>query len=263
VCWSKVAKWIANVDARGVIAFWVWSGTGSKPAMSAMTRQAALAAFGSLARSLGPIRPGPLGRAAPAVITALKDGHRAVRSSALVTAGALLHGIGNHAVQLLPQMAPAILFAASTAIAAIATDAASAHAGVVSGEGGAIKSKTRRGSKGQMCDSGGDNAAALEAAAALAAIVALVRSLPKFISPYLPAILQLCLNPVVRVLCSHILTNAPHSRPCMYSGKVYMVNWNTEESQEMRHDSCRSTAQFFSIDVPDYAANVSPWFCTT
>lgn len=171
--------------------------TGSKPAMSAMTRQAALAAFGSLARSLGPIRPGPLGRAAPAVITALKDGHRAVRSSALVTAGALLHGIGNHAVQLLPQMAPAILFAASTAIAAIATDAASAHAGVVSGEGGAIKSKTRRGSKGQMCDSGGDNAAALEAAAALAAIVALVRSLPKFISPYLPAILQLCLNPVV------------------------------------------------------------------
>lgn len=41
-------------------------------------------------------------------------------------------------------------------------------------------------------------AAAQEAAAALAVAVALVQSLPKFISPYLPALLEHTLNPVVR-----------------------------------------------------------------
>jgi ABC-type transport system involved in cytochrome bd biosynthesis fused ATPase/permease subunit len=43
-------------------------------------------------------------------------------------------------------------------------------------------------------------AAAQEAAAALAVAVALVQSLPKFISPYLPALLEHTLNPVVRLI---------------------------------------------------------------
>jgi hypothetical protein len=42
-------------------------------------------------------------------------------------------------------------------------------------------------------------AAAQEAAAALAVAVALAQSLPKFISPYLPALLEHTLNPVVRL----------------------------------------------------------------
>ncbi len=41
-------------------------------------------------------------------------------------------------------------------------------------------------------------AAALEAAAALAVAASLVRTLPKFLSPYLPAMLEHTLNPLVR-----------------------------------------------------------------
>lgn len=164
--------------------------------MAATTRQAALAAFGSLARSLGPIRAGPLARAAPAVMTALQDSQRAVRSSALVAAGALLHGIGSHAVQLLPQLAPAILQAAATSVASIAAEAATGSAESTAPPKRS-SSKGKTGKDKHQRNTGGEGAAALEAATALAAVMALTRALPKFISPYLPAILQLCLDPVV------------------------------------------------------------------
>ncbi len=52
-------------------------------------------------------------------------------------------------------------------------------------------------------------AAALEAAAALAVAVALVRTLPKFLSPYLPAMLSHTLDPVVR---GNTDGQIPHSR---------------------------------------------------
>lgn len=57
-------------------------------------------------------------------------------------------------------------------------------------------------------------AAALEAAAALAVAVALVRSLPKFLSPYLPALLEHTLNPLVSMASVSLLHQSP---PLHYS----------------------------------------------
>lgn len=161
-------------------------------------------AFGSLARALGPLRPGPLARAAPALVAAVSDGHRAVRSSALAASAALVHGIGMHAVQLLPQLAPAILRAAASALTLVAAENGEegTQASPVSpgsrdrrGQGKQGAGHKRTGESGARAE-----AAALEVAAALAAVLALLRALPKFVSPYLPAILQHTLTPVVRAL---------------------------------------------------------------
>ena len=171
--------------------------------MAPSSRQSALVAFGSLAKSLGSVRAGPLVRAAPALVSAISDGHRAVRASALAAAAALVHGIGLHAVQLLPQLAPEVLSAAASALAALATESGAQPAVAVAGGGegsqAAIKHKQCASGKGSDGRAKSE-AAALEAAAALAAVLAILRTLPKFISPYLPAILQHTLNPVVTAL---------------------------------------------------------------
>ncbi len=171
--------------------------------MAPNSRQSALVAFGSLAKSLGAVRAGPLVRAAPALVSAISDGHRNVRASALAASAALVHGIGLHAVQLLPQLAPAILSVAASAFAAIAAESGVQSAAAVDSGGKGSQAVIKQ--KQCASEKGNDGcakieAASLEAAAALAAVLAILRTLPKFVSPYLPAILQHTLNPVVTAL---------------------------------------------------------------
>jgi U3 small nucleolar RNA-associated protein 10 len=169
---------------------------------SPLTRQMALLALGAVAAEFGAQQEAALMAAVPAVLAAARDPHAAVRASALAAVAALVRALGARMVPLLPATVAATVAAADAACARL--------------ERAGAASKRSAGSEAEPCDTlpdsddeadegapaqrearGDAEDAALELAAALAALAALVERLGGFLSPHLPALLAILLNPRV------------------------------------------------------------------
>lgn len=137
---------------------------------SGATRQAALMALDAITRKFGPSDPSAVLACVPSVLVCLADARSGVRSSTFVCLASMVVALGARALPIVPQAVPGILGGAAKA-----TDAA-----VQGGEGA--------------------HAAALELASALMATLSLVEGLGAFLSPQLPAILRLVLDPRVQSL---------------------------------------------------------------
>ena len=191
---------------------------GSKPPtageepLSALTRQALLATVGASAAAFGSARPGAVAAAVPAIVAAAADveAPAAVRGSALVALAAVAQAVGTRLVPSLPAAMKALLASGQSSSARL-----SASAGLPSvmdvatpgkGTSAVAKEAAASGGKGKKAAEDADEeeailsteeAAAIELAAALAALAALVRSLGAFLSPYLREVLSLVLAPTV------------------------------------------------------------------
>ena len=98
-------------------------GEGSRQ-LGPSTRQAVLIALSTLGTALGDSHSKPFLQVLPAVVSAAKDVHRSVRGSALASAAACLAALGAQALPLLPQLVPALLAAAQTAVDGLASSPA-------------------------------------------------------------------------------------------------------------------------------------------
>jgi len=155
---------------------------------SAASRQQALAAAQLAIRAFG-AQP----RAAKVALTALpallsaagKDGSSAVRASALACLAAMAVALNTQLVRYVPKVADTVLSTAEAAVKKLAAAAAEASPEDEAGE------------EEQGAAAGGAPDAALEIAAAVAALESLAEALGAFMSPYLPRLLQLLLHPVV------------------------------------------------------------------
>lgn len=139
-----------------------------------LTKQTALAAVGSVAAAFGAQHPEELLTVLPAVLTAIRDEQAVVRGSALAATAALGAALGPRLVPQLPQTVAAVIAAVESASAAVTAAAEEDE------DGGGLT-----------------EAAALELAAALAAVAALVEHLGSFMAPHLPLLLAVLLHPAV------------------------------------------------------------------
>lgn len=167
---------------------------------SPLTKQTALAAVGSVAAAFGSQRPDQLLAVLPAVLAAIRDEQAAVRGSALAATAALAAALGPRLVPQLPQTVAAVIAAVEAAAAAV-TKAAEADGSPSSSDGGSSSSESE-GEDGvarrtKQAAGGVSEAAALELAAALAAVAALVEHLGAFLAPHLPLLLDVLLHPAV------------------------------------------------------------------
>ncbi|PRW61623.1 hypothetical protein C2E21_0211 [Chlorella sorokiniana] len=170
---------------------------------SPLTKQTALAAVGSVAAAFGAQRPDQLLAVLPAVLAAVRDEQAAVRGSALAATASLAAALGPRLVPQLPQTVAAVIAAVEAAAAAV-TKAAEADGSSSSSKGGSSSSSESEGEDGavrgaqQSTAAGGvSESAALELAAALAAVAALVEHLGAFLAPHLPLLLGVLLHPAV------------------------------------------------------------------
>ncbi|KAG2486505.1 hypothetical protein HYH03_014807 [Edaphochlamys debaryana] len=191
---------------------------------SPLTRQLALIALAAIAAEFGASQHAALLAGVPAVLAATRDGHAAIRSSALACVAALVAALGQRLVPVLPSTVAAAVAAADRAWARLAragTPAAAAPAaadaemrdadaelsesdeeeeeGSDAAEGGGGAGRRRARGRGPRSDS---DDAALELSSALACLNALVETLGGFLSPHLPQVLAILLNP--RVLACRV-----------------------------------------------------------
>jgi U3 small nucleolar RNA-associated protein 10 len=168
---------------------------GGEPATD-LTRQAALAALGVLAQALGAQHPRPFLDALPEVL-AVAAGHArpAVRASALACSAAAAQALGARLVPILPATARAVVAAAAAAAAAV--DSAAAAAPAPEEEGSGSEGEVEESGAGGGAAPSASEATALELAAALAAVSALVGGVGAFLAPHLPHLLPVLLHPSV------------------------------------------------------------------
>ncbi len=161
-------------------------GDGGAEGASELTRQVALGALGALAQAFGSRHPQRFLAAVPAV-TALTapTAPQPVRSSALTCVAAMAGALGRQLIPVLPPTVNAVMAAAQAAAAAAAEGSPAAAT--------AAADSDEEGDKGATVS----EAAALELAAALTALVSLVTALGAFLSPHLPQLLSVALNPAV------------------------------------------------------------------
>ena len=187
------------------------SGKGDDLArMSPLAKQALLSAVGAGAMAFGKTKPEPILSAVTEVLSMAGDkaAAAAVRGSALATLAVIAQACGVRLVPHLPAAMAAVL--TSGRAAAVRLSAAASKSSVVSIEpieaSGTSKKPTK--AKGGVkhdddneASMSTEEAAAVELAAALAALTELIRSLGAFLSPYLKEALQLVLDPVVSASC--------------------------------------------------------------
>ena len=186
------------------------SGKGDDLArMSPLAKQALLSAVGAGAMAFGKTKPEPILSAVTEVLSMAGDkaAAAAVRGSALATLAVIAQACGVRLVPHLPAAMAAVL--TSGRAAAVRLSAAASKSSVVSIEPEALgtSKKTAKAKGGVKHDDDNEasmsteEAAAVELAAALAALTELIRSLGAFLSPYLKEALQLVLDPVVSASC--------------------------------------------------------------
>ncbi|GAB4814939.1 hypothetical protein N2152v2_001985 [Parachlorella kessleri] len=181
-------------------------GPGHQP-VTAITKQTALAALGTLAAAYGAFAPQPFLAALPAVLAAAQDARSAVRSSALACIAAIVRALGPRLVPALPAVVRGVLAAAQAATAAVSAAAGSGTLGQLAAAArhtepaGELESDEEEAAAAVEASSAKTGvpkeAPALELAACLAAILALVESLGAFLAPHLPALLGVLLAPGV------------------------------------------------------------------
>jgi U3 small nucleolar RNA-associated protein 10 len=161
---------------------------------SAASRQQALAAAQLAIRAFGGQQRAAkvaLG-ALPALLSAVgKDGSSAVRGSALACLAAMAVALNTQLVPHVPKIADVVLSTAEGATEKLAAVAESSPGGE-SSDGDHDDAEEE-----QTAAAAGAPDAALEVAAAVAALESLAEALGAFMSPYLPRLLQLLLHPVV------------------------------------------------------------------
>lgn len=168
---------------------------------AALTQQQALVAVGMLAQWLGAGNPGEFLALVPGVLGLLAPGAAPcpVRASALACLASMSRSLGLHLVPALPRLVPAAISCTQRALADVALAQAAAAAS---------HDDTSSADDSDSLSSGGGDVAAkpgdseedlsLELAAGLACKLALVQSpVGPFLSPYLPALLQLLLSGAV------------------------------------------------------------------
>lgn len=165
------------LEAVGQIAG-LLSSVGGANTPDDLTLQVALGALGSLGQGFAARHPQAFIAAVPAVLALTKPAQsQPVRGSALACVAALAQSLGRQMVPVLPPTVAAVLEAAQRAAQAVA--AASAESDSDEDEG--LVSE----------------ASALELAASLSALAALVSSLGAFLASHLPQVLAVVLNPAV------------------------------------------------------------------
>jgi hypothetical protein len=188
-------------------------------AVTPLTKQMALAAVGAVAGAFGRQHPEPLLAVLPPVLAAIHNELAAVRGSALAATAALAAALGPRLVPLLPKTVAAVIAAVQSAAAAVTTAACkparaqrvlAAGQGAVGSDSGssepesepdatapAAAAKQQRRRRRAPASGGLSEGEALELAAALAAVAALVEHLGAFLAPHLPLLLGVLLHPAV------------------------------------------------------------------
>ncbi|KXZ53244.1 hypothetical protein GPECTOR_7g1138 [Gonium pectorale] len=199
-------------------------GTGASA--SPLTRQLALVSLSAIATEFGMQQHATLLAGVPPVLAATKDSHASIRASALAAVASFVRALGSRLVPVLPATVAAAVAAADAAWARLSR--ASVAAGG-SGTGGDVDMEEGAGAAGNgdaagsssgaessddedgVEGSGGrrgrsrrsdEDDAALELSSALACLNALVETLGGFLSPHLPSVLSILLNP--RVLACRV-----------------------------------------------------------
>ncbi|EFJ42549.1 hypothetical protein VOLCADRAFT_107183 [Volvox carteri f. nagariensis] len=178
---------------------------------SPLTRQLALVALATIATEFGSQQQVALLASVPVVLAATKDSHASVRASALATVAAFVDALKAQLVPVLPATVSAAVAAADSAWARLAragvgpengsVDAAMGDPAYCVGNLSSDMDELSEDSDSAMPASrrkrstAGD--AALELSSALACLNALVENMGGFLSPHLPSILAILLNPHV------------------------------------------------------------------
>lgn len=172
---------------------------------SPLTRQLALVALSAIATEFGAEQPAALLAGMPSVLSATTDQHASIRASALATIATFVRALGAQLVPVLPSTVAAAVAAAESACtrlvrAGSTSDAEMRNCSTVVRDDAAVKNYSDSESEddervqppvpGSKVDD-----AALELSSAMACMVALVQSVGGFLSPHLPSILAILLNP--------------------------------------------------------------------
>ncbi|PNH06163.1 hypothetical protein TSOC_007476 [Tetrabaena socialis] len=183
------------------------AGAGASP----LTRQLALVALSAIAAEFGATQHAALLAGVHSVLAATRDAHASIRASALATVAAFVRALGSKLVPVLPSTVAAAVAAANAAWArlsltgGVAAAAAKPDASPASGSDdesdaeeeddeeveGAVPARRR------LRAGADEEDAALELSSALACLNALVETLGGFLSPHLPSVLSILLNPRV------------------------------------------------------------------
>ncbi|MEW5318749.1 MAG: hypothetical protein WDW38_009944 [Sanguina aurantia] len=169
--------------------------SGSHP--SAISRQAALVALQASATLFGSRAPGPLLECLPCVLACVSgDSHSSVRGSGLAAVAAIVQALGARLVPLLPATVRCVVAVSNSSWQRLATllptptdtpSDAAMGAGTEAAEPSDEEAERER----------RQQEAAVELAASLAALRALVEHCGAFLSPHLPDLLSLLLQPHV------------------------------------------------------------------
>ncbi|GFR47970.1 hypothetical protein Agub_g9794, partial [Astrephomene gubernaculifera] len=193
------------------------TGTGAEEAAAAspLTRQLSLVALAAIASEFGAEQHTTLLAAVPAVLAATKDSHASIRASSLAAVAAFVRALGSRLVPVLPVTVAAAVAAADSAwtrLSRAGTAAAAEAAADAAEPANDVRDSdddddedaaaAGKGSRRQGAPPSDQDDAALELSSALACLNALVETLGGFLSPHLPSVLAILLNP--RVLACRV-----------------------------------------------------------
>ncbi len=170
------------------------SATSDTDGLSPLAKQALLAAAAAAVTAFGSSRPDSVVQALPAALALAADTNAAVRGSALVALAAATQAVGTRLVPLLPTAIKAALSSGQAAAGRLLAAAAGKDVTVAAPRAAVADGGD---DEGDEPGAAAEEADAVELAASLAALCAMVRGLGAFVSPYLGDVISLAINPAV------------------------------------------------------------------